>query len=126
VVVGSGIDVIRIARIEQALARHGERFAARVFTPRERSQAQGRREAGELAVAFALKEAVMKALGTGWAGGVRFVDIETQRAGLGHDVALTGGAAAEAARRGIARLVVAASRDRTHAVAVAIAEGGER
>jgi len=78
VIIGSGVDVIEIARIERVLRRRGDRFERRVFTPREIEQChRASRPAPHFAVRFAAKEAVMKAVGTGWAQGVRWVDIET-------------------------------------------------
>lgn len=77
-IVGSGIDVIEIARVERALARHGERFLRRLLSPAEREAcAAVRLPAPHVALCFAAKEAVMKAVGTGWAHGVRWIDIET-------------------------------------------------
>lgn len=77
-IVGTGIDVIEIGRVERAMRRSGERFARRVFADSEIGECRARRHSGpHFAVRFAVKEAVMKALGTGWAGGVRWVDIET-------------------------------------------------
>ena len=76
-IVGTGIDVIEITRVERALRRSGERFARRVFAASEILDCRSRRRSGpHFAMRFAAKEAVMKALGTGWAGGVRWVDIE--------------------------------------------------
>ena len=78
-IIGSGVDVIEIARIEAILARRGERFERRVFTPGEIEQChRAGRPAPHFAVRFAAKEAVMKAVGTGWAQGVRWVDIEIE------------------------------------------------
>ena len=58
-----GVDVVEVSRIERALARRGERFLARIYTPLEVAVSRGR--AGELAARFAAKEAVSKALGVG-------------------------------------------------------------
>lgn len=68
-----GVDIIEIHRIEAALAKHGERFLKRVYTPLEAAVCRGR--INELAARFAAKEAVMKALGTG-ARGVAWREIE--------------------------------------------------
>jgi len=77
-IVGTGIDVIEIGRVERALCRSGERFARRVFADAEIADCRARRRAGHhFALRFAAKEAVMKALGTGWAAGIRWLDIET-------------------------------------------------
>ena len=85
-----------------------------------------RRAASAYAVRFAAKEALMKALGTGWAEGVRWVDIETvprpgQNQGL-LDLALHGRAAEHAGRWGPVNSHLAVSRNRTHAMAVVLLE----
>lgn len=68
-----GVDLIEIARIEQGVARHGQRFYERFFTHQEQAQCEGR--TASLAGRFAVKEAVAKALGTG-IGDMRWLDIE--------------------------------------------------
>ena len=62
----SGIDLIEIERVQQAIRRHGERFLGRVFTPQELTECNGRVDS--LAARFAAKEAFLKALKTGWRG----------------------------------------------------------
>ena len=77
-ILGLGNDVVDIRRIEQVIARHGERFLERVFTPVERAKAERRTEklrAGTYAKRFAAKEAASKALGTGISHGVFWRDI---------------------------------------------------
>jgi holo-[acyl-carrier protein] synthase len=69
----TGVDIIEIARIEQAIARHGERFLQRVYTPAEIAAYRDR--PWSLAARWAAKEAVSKALGTGL-GEVAWTDIE--------------------------------------------------
>jgi holo-[acyl-carrier protein] synthase len=128
VIVGSGIDVIEIARIERALSRGGDRFARRVFTPREIADCSARRRPElHFAVRFAAKEAVMKAVGTGWGQGVRWVDIEVvpSPAGAGPELGLLlrGRVAEHAARFGGTRSHLAVARSRTHAFAVVVMEG---
>lgn len=125
-IVGSGIDVIEISRVARALARHRDRFAVRVFTDRERADCAGfGRPAPHFALRFAAKEAVMKAVGTGWAHGVRWADIEVVREPRSMAVALRlhGRVAEIAARRGASVLHLALSRSRTHAVAIVLCEG---
>jgi holo-[acyl-carrier protein] synthase len=79
-IVGLGVDVAEITRIEAAIARHGRAFIERIFTPSEIAYCERhRRQAERFAGRFAAKEAAMKALGTGWARGVRWVDIEVLR-----------------------------------------------
>jgi holo-[acyl-carrier protein] synthase len=134
VIVGTGLDVIEIARIERVLAERGERFERRVFTPQEIETCRGAgRPVPHFAVRFAIKEAAMKAVGTGWARGVRWRDIETLQEPVGSDpspwhrlqLVLHGRAreiAATLAGHARYRLHVAASRNRTCAVAVVMLE----
>ncbi|MCL5075470.1 MAG: holo-ACP synthase [Chloroflexi bacterium] len=75
-----GVDLVNIRRIEAALARWGERFAFRIYTETEWRYCRGR--TAELAVRFAAKEAVMKALGTGRRGvGWREIEVLSDRRG---------------------------------------------
>lgn len=96
-IVGLGSDLCDIRRVERALARFGDRFLMRVFTPVERAKAAGRTEklrAGTLAKRFAAKEACAKALGTGFSQGVFFGDIGVVNLSSGQPtLRLTGGAA---------------------------------
>jgi holo-[acyl-carrier protein] synthase len=79
-IVGLGVDITEIDRIEAAIERRGRPFLERVFTPAEIAYCQTHRHRAErFAGRFAAKEAAMKALGTGWARGVRWVDIEVVR-----------------------------------------------
>ena len=100
-ILGIGSDICDIRRIEAAIARHGERFLARVFTATERAKAARRTErirAGTLAKRFAAKEAAAKALGTGFSQGVFFSDIGVVNLPSGQPtLRLTGGAAARLA-----------------------------
>jgi len=128
VIVGSGVDVIEIARIERSLRARPGRFAARVYSPREITHcAGGAGAATRFAVRFAAKEALMKALGTGWAQGVRWVDIEClprERGRGGLELVLHGRVGEIAGSRGASRAHLATSRTRTHALAVVLLEGG--
>ena len=72
---GIGVDLVLVSRIHGAMNRFGERFASRVYTPEECYQSGGK--AIFLAGRFAIKEALLKALGTGMAGGVSWKEIET-------------------------------------------------
>ncbi len=79
-ILGLGVDIAEIDRIEAAITRRGNAFLARVYTPAEIAYSQRHRNPAErFAARFAAKEAAMKALGTGWARGVRWVDIEVVR-----------------------------------------------
>jgi holo-[acyl-carrier protein] synthase len=125
-IVGTGIDVIEIARVERALGRSGERFARRVFAGSEIRDCRSRRHSGpHFAVRFAVKEAVMKALGTGWAGGVRWLDIETVSESSESPDQLSlrlHGRVAELAAERNAHPYLAVSRTRSHAMAFVLFE----
>jgi holo-[acyl-carrier protein] synthase len=119
-IIAHGIDVVEIARIDRLLGEHGERFTERCFSPAERAYAESghKRRAERYAVRFACKEAVLKALGTGWTAGVRWRDIEVVRTAGGRpDVRIGGLSARTAAGLGITHWHVSLS----HAGAVAVA-----
>ena len=97
-IVGLGLDIAEIDRIEAAITRHGAPFLERLFTPDEiayceRFKNRYERYAGR----FAVKEAAMKALGTGWSRGVRWRDIEVMREASGKPGLRLEGAAREIA-----------------------------
>jgi len=100
-ILGLGSDICDIRRIEAAIARHGERFIARVFTDIERAKAVSRTEkirAATFAKRFAAKEAAAKALGTGFRSGVFFSDLGVVNLRSGQPtLQMTGGAAARLA-----------------------------
>ena len=80
VIVGLGLDIAEIDRIEAAITRHGTPFIERLFTPAEVVYCESHKNRYErYAARFAVKEAAMKALGTGWRHGVRWQDIEVTR-----------------------------------------------
>jgi len=82
VIVGLGIDVVEVTRLAEALRRHGDHFVNRVFTEAERAKCDPRADRVlALAARFAAKEACLKALGTGWAEGLGFRDVEVVREG---------------------------------------------
>ncbi len=96
-ILGIGVDLCSIGRIERALARHGDAFLERVFTLEERQYVQtlrGAARAGACAKRWAAKEACAKALGTGFAQGVQLQDISVGRNDLGAPVLSLSGAAA--------------------------------
>ena len=97
-ILGIGADLCDIRRIEQVLARHGERFVRRVFTEAEQARAMRRTEAlrpATFAKRFAAKEACAKALGTGFRAGVFHSDLGVvNRFGGQPTMRLTGGALA--------------------------------
>ena len=83
-IVGLGVDLAEVDRIQTAIERHGQAFLMRVFTPNEIAYCERHRNKYErYAGRFAAKEAAMKALGTGWRRGVRWLDIEVTRNSAG-------------------------------------------
>ena len=99
-ILGIGSDLCDIRRIEKSIARFGERFTGRVFTPAERAKCDGRATRAEsYARRFAAKEACSKALGTGLRAGVFWRDMEVVNLPGGKPtMRLTGGAQARLAR----------------------------
>jgi holo-[acyl-carrier protein] synthase len=94
-IIGIGSDICDIRRIEETLARFGERYTLRIFTDRERARAERRPGAASTyAKRFAAKEACAKALGTGLRRGVFWRDMEVVNLPSGQPtLRLTGGAA---------------------------------
>jgi holo-[acyl-carrier protein] synthase len=94
------VDMEEIGRLGEAIKRHGRIFLERIFTPAEIAYCERHRDAVErYAARFAAKEATMKALGTGWAKGVRWKDIEVGREPGGRPTIVLHGAAREHAAR---------------------------
>ena len=124
-IVGAGIDIVEIARVERALARRGERLRARLFTPRERADCERRARSGpHFAVRFAAKEAGMKAIGTGWRRGVGWRDFETTESEGSLEIVLHGKALTIARdERRFERAWLGTSVTRTHAIAHVVLEG---
>jgi holo-[acyl-carrier protein] synthase len=126
-IISCGVDICETERIEQMRAEHGERFLERTFTRDELAYSLGRpREAEHLAGRFAAKEAAMKALGTGWSGGISWLDVSVSILPSGEPrVALLGRAREVAEERGISKLHISLSHCHKYAVAMVVAEGGD-
>jgi holo-[acyl-carrier protein] synthase len=128
VVVAVGIDLCEVARLRRALAGPtGTRFRQRVFTAGEQGycDARGRGRIASYAVRFAVKEAVAKALGTGFSDGMAWCDVEVVRDGeRAPELALHGEAARMAERLRIARWHLSLTHTATMAAAVVVAEAG--
>jgi holo-[acyl-carrier protein] synthase len=124
-ILGIGTDIIEVLRIAQMIERHGELFITRVYTDDEIEYCSARKAATQhYAGRWAAKEAVLKAIGTGWVRGISWRDVEVRnQPGGAPVVALRGGAREVVERRGIRRLHITISHCRCHAVAYAIAEG---
>jgi len=123
-IVGIGVDRIRISRVESTLERFGEHFVQRVYTEAEAQQSRAKGYPGRrFAMLFAAKEAVSKALGTGFHQGVAPHHIETIHQLSGKpEVTLHAGAKAAAERLGIAHVFISLSDDDGIAMAFAVAE----
>jgi len=80
-----GVDLVEPARLSAMIERHGERLLGRVFTEAERAycEANARRRAEHYAGRFAAKEAVLKAIGTGWRAGIAWTDVAVTRSAGG-------------------------------------------
>ncbi|RMG01925.1 MAG: holo-[acyl-carrier-protein] synthase [Planctomycetota bacterium] len=124
-VLGIGTDITECLRIARMIERHGELFLSRVYTPTEIDYCSNRKQATEhFTGRWAAKEAVLKALGTGWVRGISWRDIEIVNQPGGKPIVnLSGGAQAAAKRRGISHVFISISHCRTHATAFAVAVG---
>jgi len=123
-IVGTGVDIAEIARFEQALRKHGERFSKRVCTPAEIAYCKKFRNPAErFAARFAAKEAAFKALGTGWNEGMRWVDVEITHSPSGRPELILRGRAEEIARRlGVTRTALSISHSDHYVIAQVIFE----
>jgi holo-[acyl-carrier protein] synthase len=123
-IIGMGIDVEEVERIQGAMERQGERFLRRIFTEKEKVYCEQFRDKYErYAGRFAVKEAAMKALGTGWSRGVRWVDIEVSRLRGGPPtLELKGEARKIADRLGVKNIAISITHTPTQAMAQVIFE----
>jgi holo-[acyl-carrier protein] synthase len=123
-IVGLGVDITEVDRIEAAMARRGRAFLERLFTPSEIKYCEKHRNRAErFAGRFAAKEAAMKALGTGWARGVRWLDIEVVREPSGKPtLKLSGATRAIADSLGVKNIAVTITHDGNTALAQVIFE----
>jgi holo-[acyl-carrier protein] synthase len=123
-IVGTGTDLIEIGRIRETIARHGERFLTRVFTAGEIAFCERKKNSAEsYAGRFAAKEAAAKALGTGIARGVSWLEIEVVRLpGERPTLRFHGRAAARAAAMHAGAASVSISHSRELAMATVLLE----
>jgi holo-[acyl-carrier protein] synthase len=124
VIVGMGIDVAEVNRIRQVVEAQAERFLKRVYTPAEVAYCeQFKNKYERYAGRFAVKEAAMKALGTGWSRGVRWVDVEVVRQRGGRPtLELKGEAKNIADRLGVKHIAVSITHTAEQAFAQVIFE----
>ncbi|MFH0910862.1 MAG: holo-ACP synthase [Planctomycetota bacterium] len=124
-ILGIGIDIVEIARIQASIERHGSRFLKKIFTTGEEGYCTDyARPSERFATRFAAKEAAMKALGTGWRDGVGFRSIEVTSDEKGAPALHFSGRVQTRARRlGVRRVFVTLSHSDHYAVAQVILEG---
>jgi len=124
-IIGMGIDMEEVERVQGVIERQGERFLKRIYTDKERAYCEQFKDKYErYAGRFAAKEAAMKALGTGWSRGVRWVDIEVVRFPGGRPtLELKGEARKIADRRGVKNIAISISHTPKQAWAQVIFEG---
>jgi holo-[acyl-carrier protein] synthase len=123
-IVGLGVDIAEIPRIEAAIGRYGDHLLHRLFTAAEIDYCESYRNRFErYAGRFAVKEAAMKALGTGWRRGVRWVDIEVVREPTGKPtLRLSGQAGMYAEQLGVRNIAVSITHSGNTALAQVIFE----
>jgi holo-[acyl-carrier protein] synthase len=125
VILGTGVDLCEVERIEKAISSpHGRRLLERVYTEREIAYAERKSNRYErYAARFAAKEAGMKALGTGWRGGIAWRDFEVANLPSGRPTLRLHGKAAEiAAKLGVAQISLSMTHTSVQAMAIVILE----
>jgi len=123
-IVGTGIDIAEVPRIEATIARFGDRFLRRIFTEDEIRYCESKANRIErYAARFAAKEAAMKAIGTGWNHGVAWRDVEVCRQPGGRPtITFHGKAAGFAAKLGAVHIALSLSHTQEYAIAQVILE----
>ncbi len=123
-IVGIGIDLVKISRIDKAGKNHGG-FLERVFTEREREYCTRQKfPAQHYAGRFAAKEALLKAIGTGWSAGVKWTDMEVLHGeGGGPIVNVSGRVKDLMDLKGVKQIFLSYSHDEGYAVAQVVLEG---
>src|SRR5271169_5638291 len=124
-IVGTGIDIAEVPRIEASIKRFGDRFLRRIFTLAEIRYCESKANRIErYAARFAAKEAAMKAIGTGWNHGVTWRDVEVSRMPGGRPTITFHGKAAEfAAKLRAKHVALSLSHTKEYAIAQVILEG---
>lgn len=125
-VLGIGTDLAEVDRIAKSIARFGDRFLNRIYTPLERAYAESKASSAErFAARFAAKEAGMKAIGTGWSRSVSWLDFEVTNEPSGRPTLRLSGAALKiAGGLGVKRISLSLTHTRAMAMAVVILENG--
>ena len=120
-----GVDIVEVERIKEICAKWGGKFEERVFTPRELAYCKRKKQPYQsLAARFAAKEALFKALGTGWSFSMCWRDIEITNDSLGKpNIILSGKTQKIAAEMGAKKAMVSLSHTKHYAVANVILMG---
>ena len=123
-ILGTGVDICEVPRIQAAFERHGDRFFQRVFTPLEIAYCNRKANRFErYAARFAAKEAGMKALGTGWRRGVTWQDFQVMNLPSGRPTLQLQGKAFEIAEQlGVTRIALSMTHTEQQAMAFVIFE----
>ena len=123
-ILGTGIDLAEVDRIQAAIERHGDRFLRRIYLPGELAYVAKKANRYErYAARFAAKEAGMKAIGTGWRRGVTWHDFEVANLPSGRPTLILHGQAAEfAARLGVKRVSLSLTHTAANGMAFVILE----
>ena len=121
--IGLGTDIVECLRIAQMIERHGELFIGRVYTGHEIEYCSSRKAATQhFAGRWAAKEAVLKAIGTGWIRGITWQDVEVLSVpGRKPTIGLAGGAREICEQLGVTEVLISISHCRHYATATAIA-----
>ncbi len=123
-ILGTGVDIMEVPRMAASIARFGDRLLQRVFTEAEIRYCDSKTNRFErYAARFAAKEAGMKAIGTGWRGGISWRDLEVRREKGGRPTLVYTGKAGEvAARLGVRRAWLSISHTELYAIAEVVVE----
>jgi holo-[acyl-carrier protein] synthase len=121
-IIGIGLDLVKIDRVRAVADRWKARFLDRLYTPAERRYCMARPSPyASLAGRFAAKEAVLKALGTGWTDGIRWRDIQVLNDRSGRPRATVSGRVKTLMKRaGVTDIHVSLSHDTDYAIAEAV------
>lgn len=124
-ILGIGLDLVDIPRLEQVLARHEGRAHARLFTPAEAAYCDGATRPGEsYAARFAAKEAFFKAVRTGWGQGVNWTEVEVVSTPQGApELRVHGGARERVEALGVSRMHLSLTHSGEVAAAFLVLEG---
>jgi holo-[acyl-carrier protein] synthase len=124
-IIGTGIDLAEVPRIRASIERFGAKFTVRIYTERERAYVERKANKYErYAARFAAKEAGMKAIGTGWRGGITWQDFEVTNLPTGKPTLAFHGKAAEvAARLGVKHVSLSLTHTAEQGMAFVILEG---